>query len=119
MPTAAAAGGGRCRCRRMGTARYVALAGVLRATALVGSGDPIDLASIDQLLAGLPRVAALEAWRVTAQLAAAAGSIAGGTWPRPGSRAAAPRGLRRRPSAGGGSHAREDAHDAGRSGATS
>jgi hypothetical protein len=71
---AEAAGEVEAEARRIGTARYVALAGVLRATALVWSGEPIDPASVDQLLNELPRVAGLEAWRVTAQLAAATGS---------------------------------------------
>jgi hypothetical protein len=71
---AEAAGEVEAEARRIGTARYVALAGVLRATALVESGEPIDPVSVDRLLAELPRVAGLEAWRVTAQLAAATGS---------------------------------------------
>jgi len=71
---AEAAGEVEAEARRIGTARYVALAGVLRATALAQVGEPVDPASVDRLLAELPRVAGLEAWRVTAQLAAAAGS---------------------------------------------
>jgi tetratricopeptide (TPR) repeat protein len=59
--------------RELGIARYQSLAGLLLARARLAGGDTVDLAGVDRILAGLGRVAGLEAWRLTAAVAAAAG----------------------------------------------
>jgi DNA-binding SARP family transcriptional activator len=59
---------------RRGTARYRALATVLVARARLAAGGTVDHDALEAALARLDRVAGLEAWRVTAELAAAAGA---------------------------------------------
>jgi hypothetical protein len=61
---------------RRGSARAGAQAGVLQLLARAAQGHPPSDAEIDTTLAALDRVAGLEAWRSTAQLAAATGSDA-------------------------------------------
>jgi DNA-binding SARP family transcriptional activator len=58
---------------RIGAARYVALGGLLLVRARLALGQPIDLAETQVLLDRLGLVAGMEAWRVTAAVAAAAG----------------------------------------------
>jgi DNA-binding SARP family transcriptional activator len=53
-----------------GAPRYAALARLLAARAVASGGDPVDLAEVDGVLAGLDRLAGLEAWWVTAEVAA-------------------------------------------------
>ena len=59
--------------RELGIARYQSLAGLLLVRARLAGGDSVDLAGVDRILAGLGHVAGLEAWRLTAAVAAAAG----------------------------------------------
>jgi DNA-binding SARP family transcriptional activator len=54
-----------------GSPRYGALAIALEATAAAVGGQPVDHAAVDRALHDLDRCAALEAWRATAELAAA------------------------------------------------
>ena len=58
--------------RRIGTARYVTLAGLLLARARLGAGEPVDLGEVDRLLGALGHLAGMEAWRLTGAVAAAA-----------------------------------------------
>ena len=55
------------------TVRYGLLARVVRARAELECGQPTDYDEIDAALASLEGCAGLEAWRVTAELAATAG----------------------------------------------
>jgi tetratricopeptide (TPR) repeat protein len=59
--------------RRRQTLRYGVLARLIVARARLAAGDPIDHDELDGVLAQLERCAGLEAWRATAELAAAAG----------------------------------------------
>jgi hypothetical protein len=56
-----------------GTPRYGAFARVMRAEAAAAAGDLVDHAGVDAALVQLDRCGGLEAWRVTAELAAATG----------------------------------------------
>src|SRR5207237_10155312 len=56
-----------------GTARYHALAVLAAARARLAVGDPVDHDALDGVLGRLDRLAGLEAWLATAELAAAAG----------------------------------------------
>ncbi|MDQ1567809.1 MAG: hypothetical protein QOF96_2689, partial [Actinomycetota bacterium] len=57
-----------------GTARYHALAMLAAARARLAVGDPVDHDVLDGVLGRLDRLAGLEAWRLTAEMAAAAGA---------------------------------------------
>ena len=56
-----------------GTARYRALAMVTAARARLAAGDAVNHEVLHEVLGSLDRLAGLEAWRATAELAAAAG----------------------------------------------
>ena len=56
-----------------GTARYRAFAELTVSRARLAVGDTVDHDALDGVLARLDRLAGLEAWRATAELAAAAG----------------------------------------------
>src|SRR6185503_4722766 len=56
-----------------GTRRYGTLAALTVARARATAGEPVDHAAVDAALAALDTCAGLEAWRVTAEVAAAAG----------------------------------------------
>jgi hypothetical protein len=58
---------------RIGVARYVAAARLLEARARAAAGDALDLVAVGAVLEALPRLAGLEAWWLTAEMAAAAG----------------------------------------------
>ncbi len=55
------------------TSRYGCWARVVAAQAALSCGEPADLAEVDAALVALEGCAGLEAWRITAELAAAAG----------------------------------------------
>jgi DNA-binding SARP family transcriptional activator len=57
----------------LGAERYVALARLLEARARAAAGEPLDLTVLGALIEALPRLAGLEAWWLTAEMAAAAG----------------------------------------------
>ena len=59
--------------RERGVLRYQSLAGLLLVRARLAAGENVDLAAVDRVLAGLGNVAGMEAWRLTATVAAAAG----------------------------------------------
>ncbi len=59
--------------QRMGIARYDVLGRLLTARARMTAGEPADVEAVDELLATLPTLAGLEAWRLTAAVAAIAG----------------------------------------------
>jgi hypothetical protein len=68
---------------RLGVGRYVAAARLLEARARAAAGEALDRAEVGKVIDALPRLAGLEAWWLTAELAAAAGVDAGPpTWPR-------------------------------------
>ncbi len=58
--------------RRIGTARYRTIAGLLLARTRLAAGEPVDLEEVDHLLSGLSHLAGMEAWRLTGSVAAAA-----------------------------------------------
>jgi class 3 adenylate cyclase/DNA-binding SARP family transcriptional activator len=58
---------------RLGARRHAAFARLLEARARAALGDPVDLAGMDSILESLPRLAGLEAWWLTAEIAASAG----------------------------------------------
>jgi hypothetical protein len=58
---------------RLGVERYVALAHLLEARARAAAGEPLDPTALGAVVEALPRLAGLEAWWLTAELAAAAG----------------------------------------------
>jgi len=63
----------RTRAEAIGTARYRTLAELLIARTRLAGGLPVDLDVVDGLLLGLGNLASMEAWRLTAMLASAAG----------------------------------------------
>jgi hypothetical protein len=55
---------------RLGERRHTALGGILLARARHAAGEPVDLDRLDAVVARLDRVAGLEAWWLSAELAA-------------------------------------------------
>jgi hypothetical protein len=58
---------------RLGVERYVATARLLEARARAAAGEDLDLEAVGRVVDALPPLAGLEAWWLTAELAAAAG----------------------------------------------
>lgn len=58
---------------RLGVARYLAVARLLEALALAAAGEAVDRDELSRLLEALPQLAGLEAWWLTAEVAAVTG----------------------------------------------
>jgi tetratricopeptide (TPR) repeat protein len=58
--------------KRIGTRRYTALGGLLLARSRLAAGEPVAEDELDRQLGALREVASMEAWRLTARVAAAA-----------------------------------------------
>ena len=60
--------------RGLHAARYSAMAGILESQAQAAAGEPIEMEEAARLVESLPRLAGLEAWWLTAEMASATGN---------------------------------------------